>query len=194
MRKCTLLLIIVACCGCNTKESNAELHSYLKQIQGQYQSQDPNFVLCRMLGYMDAKYGYYNTEDILQDLENRIKKLPALPTSEKTVELLEESYRSFQLKNHPAVKTTAWVFKTTAIGMAQQQQHSGYTQDFSSTGGLTPNAYGFGVHSNQYGQPIRLRPDYGYVPGETLQIKENAYGLGVHSDQYGRPVREYPYQ
>lgn len=55
------------------------------------------------------------------------------------------------------------------------------------------NEYGRGVHRNQFGQPITLRPDYGGVTGESLQIKENAYGLGVHSDQYGRPVREYPW-
>lgn len=56
---------------------------------------------------------------------------------------------------------------------------------------LTPNAYGPGVHSNRYGQPVKLRPDFGGVPGEVLQITPDAYGLGVHSDQYGRPVREY---
>ena len=55
------------------------------------------------------------------------------------------------------------------------------------------NEYGLGVHANQFGQPIILRPDFGGVAGESLQIKENAYGLGVHSDQYGRPVREYPW-
>jgi hypothetical protein len=55
------------------------------------------------------------------------------------------------------------------------------------------NAYGQGVHMNQYGQPVILKPDFGGVPGEQLQIKTNAYGLGVHMDQYGRPVREYPW-
>ena len=44
---------------------------------------------------------------------------------------------------------------------------------------------------NQYSQPVRLRPDFGGVPGEQLQITPNAYGHGVHMDQYGRPVREY---
>lgn len=55
------------------------------------------------------------------------------------------------------------------------------------------NTYGYGVHSNRFGQPIKLRPDFGYVSGEKLHIQEDAYGLGVHSDQYGRPVREYPW-
>jgi hypothetical protein len=56
---------------------------------------------------------------------------------------------------------------------------------------LKLNAYGPGIHSNRYGQPVTLRPDFGGVQGEYLKIKPNAYGLGVHSDQYGRPVREY---
>ena len=62
-----------------------------------------------------------------------------------------------------------------------------------SEAGLKLNAYGLGIHSNKYGQPVILRPDGGGVYGEILQIKEDAYGLGVHSDQYGRPVREYPW-
>jgi len=45
---------------------------------------------------------------------------------------------------------------------------------------------------NEYGQPVQLRPDFGGVEGENLNVKRNAYGLGVHMDQYGRPVREYP--
>ena len=69
-----------------------------------------------------------------------------------------------------------WVIKTTAKGSA-----------------IKINAYGYGVHSNRFGQPIKLRPDFGYVPGEQLYIQEDAYGFGVHSDQYGRPVREYPW-
>jgi len=58
---------------------------------------------------------------------------------------------------------------------------------------LKIDAYGPGVHMNQYGQPVKLRPDFGGVPGETLKIQPNAYGPGVHMDQYGRPVREYPW-
>lgn len=57
---------------------------------------------------------------------------------------------------------------------------------------IKPDAYGLGVHSNQFGQPIKLVPDFGGVPGERLRIKPNAYGPGVHMDQYGRPVREKP--
>jgi hypothetical protein len=81
--------------------------------------------------------------------------------------------------------------------MAQQaviaQRSQQYSQPLdTSLSGIQPDAYGLGVHANQYGQPVKLRPDWGYVPGEPLQINENAYGLGVHSDQYGRPVREYP--
>lgn len=56
---------------------------------------------------------------------------------------------------------------------------------------LQPDGYGMGVHINRYGQPVKLRPDFGGVPGEQLQITTDGYGMGVHVDQYGRPVREY---
>ena len=56
---------------------------------------------------------------------------------------------------------------------------------------VNENAYGLGVHSDQYGRPVRYSVPNG-VPGETLKVQQNAYGLGVHSDQYGRPVRTEP--
>ncbi|WP_159918359.1 hypothetical protein [Pantoea sp. 18069] len=58
--------------------------------------------------------------------------------------------------------------------------------------GFKPNAFGPGVHMNQYGQAVTLQAPGG-AQGEMLQIKPNAYGPGVHMDQYGRPVRERPY-
>ena len=61
------------------------------------------------------------------------------------------------------------------------------------SGNLGFNAFGPGIHRNAYGQPVILRPDWGGVPGEYLEIQQNAYGLGVHMDQYGRPVRAYPW-
>lgn len=73
----------------------------------------------------------------------------------------------------------------------QQHEETRQQQEDAANQGLRPNAYGQGVHKNRYGQPITLRPDFGGVPGEHLQIKENAYGPGIHADQYGRPVREY---
>lgn len=59
---------------------------------------------------------------------------------------------------------------------------------------LKPNAYGYGVHSNRYGQAVRLRPDGHHAHGEMLKIKPDAYGPGIHMDQYGRPVREVPFR
>jgi len=56
---------------------------------------------------------------------------------------------------------------------------------------LTPNAYGPGVHMDEYGRPVKLYTPNG-VPGEQVQIKPNAYGPGVHMDQYGRPVYSVP--
>lgn len=58
---------------------------------------------------------------------------------------------------------------------------------------LEIDAFGPDVHMNQYGQPVILKPDWGGVPREYLEIESNGYGLGVHIDQYGRPVREYPW-
>jgi len=63
----------------------------------------------------------------------------------------------------------------------------------SSMNTLRPNAYGPGIHANQYGQAVTVAPDFGGQPGEMLQLKQNAYGLGVHMDQFGRPVRESPF-
>lgn len=58
---------------------------------------------------------------------------------------------------------------------------------------LQPDAYGLGVHKNRYGQAVTVRPDFGGVPGERLELELDAYGPGVHKDQYGRPVKEYPW-
>jgi len=62
-----------------------------------------------------------------------------------------------------------------------------------STRGLQPDVYGPGIHQNQYGQPVTVKPDHGGVPGEQLRLKRDVYGPGVHMDQYGRPVREQPW-
>jgi hypothetical protein len=91
-----------------------------------------------------------------------------------------------------------WVIKTTAKGAAinQSNPYAATTQpgsqiqsdDFSV---LEPDGYGMGVHKNRFSQPVKLRPDFGGVYGERLEIKTDGYGMGVHVDQYGRPVREY---
>lgn len=69
---------------------------------------------------------------------------------------------------------------------------SAYRPSPAHNSGLRPNAFGPGVHMNQYGQAVTLQAPGG-APGELLQIKPNAYGPGVHMDQYGRPVKERPY-
>ena len=58
---------------------------------------------------------------------------------------------------------------------------------------ITPNAYGPGVHMNQYGQPVQVAPAFGghQVIGPQ-NITPNAYGPGVHMNQYGQPVRTVP--
>jgi hypothetical protein len=59
--------------------------------------------------------------------------------------------------------------------------------------GFRQDAYGLGVHANQYGLPVTVRPIHGGGQGELLQVNPNAYGLGMHSDQYGRPLQEVPF-
>ena len=58
---------------------------------------------------------------------------------------------------------------------------------------MTPNAYGPGVHMNQYGQPVQVAPAFGghQVIGRQ-NITPNAYGPGIHMNQYGQPVRTVP--
>ena len=75
----------------------------------------------------------------------------------------------------------------------QMQRVDEADEHYTDSPGLKMDAYGLGIHQNQYGRPVTLRPDFGYVEGEQLKIKENGYGLGVHMDQYGRPVREKPW-
>ena len=78
-------------------------------------------------------------------------------------------------------------------GKKQNEADSEVLKTNRGSNSLKMNTYGPDIHQNQYGQPVKLRPDFGYVTGEQLQIKQNAYGLGVHMDQYGRPVREKPW-
>jgi TPR repeat protein len=55
---------------------------------------------------------------------------------------------------------------------------------------VTPNAYGLGVNSDQYGRPQTYRLQNGQQLDPIFQngVKPNAYGLGVGMDQFGRPV------
>ena len=49
---------------------------------------------------------------------------------------------------------------------------------------LQQNAYGPGVHMDQYGRAIHSQPE--------LQLRPNTYGPGMYSDQYGRPSTVQP--
>lgn len=59
---------------------------------------------------------------------------------------------------------------------------------------IKTDAYGYGVNSNQYGQPVKYAPAYdgSFSPGEQLTVKPDAYGMGMGMDQYGRPVKTVP--
>jgi hypothetical protein len=57
---------------------------------------------------------------------------------------------------------------------------------------VTPNAYGLGVNSDQYGRPHAYRtPDGDALPGVfTDGVRRDAYGLGAHADEFGRPLED----
>ena len=56
------------------------------------------------------------------------------------------------------------------------------------------DAYGTGVHNDQYGRPATLEPTYGPSDANAFNRiqKYDAYGMGVHEDLYGRPVTVQP--
>ena len=71
-----------------------------------------------------------------------------------------------------------------------------YDYSYSDSTIKKQDAYGYGVHSDQYGRAVTIQPKNDYSNGYTdpgLKIKENKYGYGQHSDQYGRPVTIQPY-
>jgi hypothetical protein len=59
---------------------------------------------------------------------------------------------------------------------------------------ITPNAYGLGVNSDQYGRPQTYRTQDGQQLSPIFQggVQQNAYGPGVGMDQFGRPVYSSP--
>ena len=59
---------------------------------------------------------------------------------------------------------------------------------------ITPNAYGPGVNSDQYGRPQTYYLQDGQQLSPIFQggVKQNAYGPGVGMDQFGRPVYSGP--
>jgi hypothetical protein len=59
---------------------------------------------------------------------------------------------------------------------------------------ITPNAYGPGVNSDQYGRPQTYYLQDGQQLSPIFQggVQQNAYGPGVGMDQFGRPVYSAP--
>ena len=64
------------------------------------------------------------------------------------------------------------------------------TQQRQPAQAVSPNAYGLGVNSDEFGRPHTYRTRYGERLSPIFQgdVKRDAYGFGVHSDQFGRPV------
>ena len=74
--------------------------------------------------------------------------------------------------------------------LTQPYQQTYYQQP----GYITPNAYGPGVNSDQYGRPQTYYLQDGSQLSPIFQggVQQNAYGPGVGMDQFGRPVRSGP--
>ena len=60
-----------------------------------------------------------------------------------------------------------------------------HSEQNNSTLRFNQNAYGTGVHSDQYGRAYQTEPN--------IRLQQNTYGPGQHSDQYGKPVKVNPY-
>jgi len=55
---------------------------------------------------------------------------------------------------------------------------------------IKTDAYGLGVHSDQFGRPTRYEViGQPKANADLLNVKPNAYGFGVGADQFGRPVK-----
>lgn len=61
---------------------------------------------------------------------------------------------------------------------------------------VTPDRYGSGIGSDQYGRPVVQQPVTAPAdapPDPTLKVTPDRYGPGLGADQYGRPVEVRPY-
>jgi len=67
----------------------------------------------------------------------------------------------------------------------QEETSSG---GYKSSNSYKKDAYGPGVHMDQYGRPFEWTPKDGQKVEPWNNVKPNAYGPGVGMDQYGRPV------
>jgi hypothetical protein len=75
-----------------------------------------------------------------------------------------------------------------ALNQRYQQQQTYYPLT------ITPNTYGPGVNSDQYGRPQTYYLQDGQQLSPIFQggVQQNAYGPGVGMDQFGRPVTSGP--
>ena len=66
--------------------------------------------------------------------------------------------------------------------------------DVMLNSGIQENAYGPGIHQDQYGRPVQYHvPNWpANEPTQFLEVKPDAYGPGVGMDQFGRPVTTRP--
>ena len=86
------------------------------------------------------------------------------------------------------------LFMTGCAALNDQASHQAYSQPTYYPQTITPNAYGLGVNSDQYGRPQTYRTQDGQQLSPIFQggVKQNAYGPGVGMDQFGRPVYSSP--
>lgn len=78
--------------------------------------------------------------------------------------------------------------------LAQSNQQQNYEQPNYYPLTITPNTYGPGVNSDQYGRPQTYYLQDGQQLSPIFQggVQQNAYGPGVGMDQFGRPVTSGP--
>ncbi len=186
--KIFLLVLILLVGGCANGTKQPKLSTILdraRYIRQQGYGKDETYT--QTLSMFNEIYGYEHEKEAVKLFKKLASEKVDLSTPDKAVVVMDSCYAT--VAQRPRTQETPFWKKMLYSGLAGLGSIEQNTS--SSSTSLTPNAYGPGIHMNQYGQPVTLRPDFGGVPGEQLQIKENAYGLGVHMDQYGRPVREY---
>ena len=95
--------------------------------------------------------------------------------------------------NDRGSRVASTIGEVLAVAIAARAARAGYAQQSAppaSTLQVTPNTYGLGVNSDQYGRPhcYRLQDGTKLDPIFQNNVKRNGYGFGVHQDQFGRPV------
>lgn len=98
--------------------------------------------------------------------------------------------RDQALADTAAAKTQSHSDRGAANRARAHEQPQEEAETRQQTQSVTPNAYGLGVNSDEFGRPHSYRTRDGEKLSPIFQtgVKRDAYGLGVHADEFGRPV------